>query len=288
MTQERGAAPLLRVEDLRVTFETPRGSHAAVRGVTFDLGRERLGLVGESGCGKSTLARALLGLVPRPGRMAARRLELSGADLAALSEPQMRRLRGRRIAMILQDPRYSLNPVMTVGRQIAETWRAHFPGTAAEAERRTLAMLESVGFRDPARVARAFPHELSGGEGQRAMIAAMLIAEPEVLIADEPTSALDVTLRNQVLGVLDDLVTRRGMGLLFISHDLGLVASFCDRVLVMYAGRIVETIAAADIANARHPYTRGLMNARPRLEGTAGELPVVPRDPAWLATDRGP
>jgi len=288
MTPARESGPLVRVEDLRVRFPGPRGLTEAVRGVGFELGRERLGLVGESGSGKSTVARALLRLVPRPGVVGARRLELAGTDLRAASESRMRRLRGRRVAMILQDPRFSLNPVMPVGRQIAETWLAHFRGRPAEARSRTLAMLESVGFRDPARVARAFPHELSGGEGQRAMIAMMLIAEPEVLIADEATSALDVTVRNQVLSVLDDLVRRRGMGLLFISHDLGLVASFCDRILVMYAGRILETVAASGIANARHPYTRGLLAAGPRLEDEAPVLPVMRRDPAWLGTEAAP
>jgi peptide/nickel transport system ATP-binding protein len=272
-------APLLQVADLRVTF----GQTAAVRGVSFDLGRERLGLVGESGSGKSSVARALMRLVPRGGRIAASKLEFGGQEILSLSEASMRRLRGRRIAMILQDPRFSLNPVMTIGRQIGESWRAHFRGTKAEASRRTLAMLESVGFREPERIARAYPHQLSGGEGQRAMIAMMLIGEPEMLIADEPTSALDVTVRNQVLAVLDDLVKRRGMGLLFISHDLDLVASFCDRILVMYGGRILESIEASEIAHARHPYTRGLLGAIPRIEDAGRELPVVPRDPAWLA-----
>lgn len=275
------AAPLVIADDLRVRFAGRHGAVEAVGGVSFRLGREKLGLVGESGSGKSTVGRSLLRLVPRPGTVSARRLEIAGTDILALSESEMRRLRGRRIAMILQDPRFSLNPVMRIGQQVAEIWHAHFGGTKAEAASRAVASLQSVGFRDPERIACCYPHQLSGGEGQRAMIAMMLMGEPGILIADEATSALDVTVRNQVLGVLDDLVRRRGMGLLFISHDLNLVASFCDRVLVMYGGRIIESIGCSEIASARHPYTRGLLDAQPRLDRTLSELPVVPRDPAW-------
>lgn len=278
-----GNTPLVRVEDLHVTYPGVGTATNAVRGVSFDLGREKLGLVGESGSGKSTVGRALLGMLPRPTEISARRLDVHGADLTALTEPQIRLLRGRRVAMILQDPRFSLNPVMTIGRQVAEAWHAHFRGTRAEACERTLAMLKSVGFHEPGRIHDAFPHQLSGGEGQRAMIAMMLIAEPEILIADEPTSALDVTVRNQVLGVLDELVRRRGLGLLFISHDLNLVASFCDRVMVMLGGRILETCDVSKINEARHPYTRGLLAAQPRLDVALPLLPVVPRDPAWFA-----
>ena len=275
--------PLALVDDLRVAYHGHHGVTQAVRGVSFQLGREKVGLVGESGCGKSTVGRALLRLVPHPGVVSARRIEIAGTNILALSELDMRHLRGWRIAMILQDPRFSLNPVMAVGRQIAEAWLAHFGGLKTEAIRRSLAALQSVGFREPERIARAYPHQLSGGEGQRAMIAMMLIGEPGILIADEPTSSLDVTVRNQVLAVLDDQMRRRGMGLLFISHDLNLVASFCERILVMYGGQIVENIKSAEIAQARHPYTRGLLDAQPRLDRTVLELPVVPRDPAWLA-----
>ena len=191
-------------------------------------------------------------------------------------------MRGRRMAMILQDPRQALDPVIPVGRQIMETWRTHFGGGERDAEERALDMLAACGFADAPRVFAAYPHELSGGEGQRAMIAMMLIASPELLIADEPTSALDVTVRLQVLRVLDKLVAERGMGLLFISHDLRLVASFCDRILVLYAGHILESLPARDIAHAAHPYTRALWAASPSLGTGQGRLPVMTRDPGWL------
>jgi len=273
--------PLLRVADLRVSFPGASGPIEAVRGISFDLGREKVGLVGESGSGKSTVARALLRLVPKPGIVSAQRLELDGIDLLSLSETKMRGLRGRRISMILQDPRFSLNPIMAVGAQIMESRLAHFQDSAAQAKTHALAMLDSVGIRDPARVFDAYAHELSGGEGQRVMIAMMLMAEPEVLVADEPTSALDVSLRGQVLLLLDALAANRGRGLLIISHDLGLVTAFCDRILVMYAGQIVETLRANEIANAKHPYTQALWAARPSLDKPVAVLPTVSRDPAW-------
>lgn len=282
-----GAAPLLAVEDLRVRFPGLGGAVHAVRGVSFTLAREKLGIVGESGSGKSTLGRAILGLVPPPGEVAARRLAFLGTDLLRLSEREMRALRGGRVSMILQDPRFSLNPVMPVGEQIAEAWRAHTGASRDEARGRALSMLAAVHIRDPERVFKAYAHELSGGMGQRAMIAMMVITEPDLLIADEPTSALDVTVRSQVLSILDELVSARGMGLIFISHDLGLVASFCDRVLVMYGGRIVESCAAARLHAAAHPYTRGLLAAQPGLASPSGPLPVLRRDPAWLAAPDG-
>lgn len=275
-------SPLLTVDGLHVHYPGVRGLTHAVRGIGFTLGREKLGIVGESGCGKSTTGRALLRLVPPPGRVTARRLDLLGTDLLRAPDREVRNLRGRRISMILQDPRFSLNPVMPVGRQIAEAWRAHTDASLAEARARALAMLETVRIHDPERVYHAYPHELSGGMGQRVMIAMMVITEPDLLIADEPTSALDVTVRLQILAILDELVAQRGMGLVFISHDLGLVASFCDRVLVMYAGRVVEECAAGALEEARHPYTRGLLAARPRIGGDGGPLPVLRRDPAWL------
>ncbi len=183
--------------------------------------------------------------------------------------------------MILQDPKYSLNPVMTIGRQIVETLRTHEKVGQAEARKRALAMLEAVQIRDAARVYDLYPHEVSGGMGQRAMIAMMLVAGPELLIADEPTSALDVTVQLEVLGILDRLVRERGMGLIFISHDLRLVSSFCDRVIVMYAGRIVEELAASELGRAQHPYTQGLLDCMPRIGADRHPLPVLERKPEW-------
>jgi len=274
--------PLLEVDDLHVRFATPRGLVHAVRGVSFAVGREKVGIVGESGSGKSMTGRSILRITPRNAKVTAARIALGGEDLLAASERRMRGIRGRRISMILQDPKFSLNPVMRVGDQVAESFLVHHEASKAEARERTLDMLAQVRIRDPRRVYGLYPHEVSGGMGQRIMIAMMLIPDPAFLIADEPTSALDVTVRTQVLAILDDLVSRRGLGLLFISHDLNLVSSFCDRVLVMYAGRIVEECAASELANARHPYTRGLLDAMPRLEAPRERLAVLARDPAWM------
>jgi peptide/nickel transport system ATP-binding protein len=272
---------LLRVRNLRVVYPGESSDVRAVRNITFTLGRERLGIVGESGSGKSTTGRAIMGLVPQPGRVEADELRLGDVDLLRLSERGFRKLRGKRIAMVLQDPKYSLDPVMAVGPQIAETHRTHFASTAKEAKEAALEMLEAVRIHDPERVYALFPHQVSGGMGQRVMIAMMLIAGPDLLIADEPTSALDATVQQQVLAIMDDLVRRRGMGLILISHNLHLVSSFCDRVLVMYAGQIVETCAASRLAAARHPYTRGLLAALPELGKRRRELPQLQRDPAW-------
>jgi len=274
--------PLLEVDDLRVSFATPTGPFHAVRGVSFTLGRERLGIVGESGSGKSLTGRAIMRLLPASARLSAKRLAFDGTDLLAAAPRVLRGLRGARISLVLQDPKYSLNPVMTVGAQIAEAARIHGGVSAAEAKRKALAMLEAVRIRDPERVYRLHPHEVSGGMGQRIMIAMMLAPEPDLLIADEPTSALDVTVQMQVLAILDDLVRQRGMGLIFISHDLDLVASFCDRVLVMYAGRVMEEVSARNLGAATHPYTRGLLSSLPRLDDARTELPTLTRDPAWL------
>jgi peptide/nickel transport system ATP-binding protein len=277
-----GTQPLLDVADLRVDFATPKGVVQAVRGVSFTLGREKLGVVGESGSGKSVTGRAILKLVRPPGRITAKRLSFDGIDLMTRSERDMRDIRGRRITMVMQDPKFSLNPVMTVGTQIAEAYRLH-GRDPAEAKVRALEMLEAVRIRDPERVYRAYPHEVSGGMGQRIMIAMMLIPDPDLLIADEPTSALDVTVQLQVLAILDDLVTQRGMGLIFISHDLNLVASFCDRVLIMYGGRVMEVCDAKRLNEAKHPYTRGLLDCLPSIgKGSDADLAVLRRDPAWL------
>ena len=276
------AGPLLTIEDLWVRFHTPTRLVEAVRGVSFSVGREKVGIVGESGSGKTMTGRAVLRLVRPPGEVHARRMEFAGIDLLAADERQMRDIRGNRISMVMQDPKFSLNPVMKVGRQIAEAYRVHTGATAGEARSRALEMLATVKIRDPERVYRLHPHEVSGGMGQRIMIAMMLIPDPDLMIADEPTSALDVTVRLQVLAILDDLVTQRGMGLIFISHDLNLVAAFCDRVIIMYAGRIVETCRAAELDRAQHPYTRGLLASLPRIDRPARELSVLEREASWL------
>jgi peptide/nickel transport system ATP-binding protein len=273
---------LLTVEELDVTYPGRTGVTQAVRRASFTLGRERLGVVGESGSGKTTMGRALLGLLPRDATVAAKTMSYEGIDLRALNDRQWQELRGRRISMVMQDPKYSLNPVKTVGKQIGETCLLHLKTGQKDAERRTLAMLEAVQIRDPELVYRLYPHQLSGGMGQRVMIAMMLIAEPDLLIADEPTSALDVTVQNEVLRILDDLVRERGMGLIMISHNLTMVSSFCDRVLIMYAGRIVEECAASNLQNAQHPYTRALVAATPSLDAARSELATVVRDPEWL------
>ena len=276
---------LLSVQDLWVRFPVRREGQSAmfgaVRGISFELGRERLGIVGESGSGKSMTGRAILRLIRPPGVIEATRVALGGTDLLKLSERQMRAVRGQRISMILQDPKFSLNPVMTVGEQIMEAYRLHNRASRAVAREKALAMLDSVAIRDPERVFRAYPHEMSGGMGQRIMIAMMIIPGPQILIADEPTSALDVSVQGDVLRIMDRLVTERGMGLIFISHDLNLVSSFCDRVLIMYAGRVVETCRASELHQATHPYTRGLLGSLPRLDHPTARLQVLQRDPAW-------
>ncbi len=272
---------LLEVKNLHVTFDTEAGPVEAVRGVSFSLDRERLGIVGESGSGKTMTGRSVLRLIRPPGRIAADRMAFDGVDLTALSERGMRALRGRRIAMVMQDPKYSLNPVMRIGEQLTEGLRLRDGMGRKAARRKAIEALEAVRIRDPERVFDAYPHELSGGMGQRVMIAMMLIPEPDLLIADEPTSALDVTVQAEVLKILDDLVRERGMGLLFISHDLKLVSRFCDRVLVMYLGRVVEEVEASRLHEARHPYTRGLLNCLPRIGGDRGDLPTLTRDASW-------
>lgn len=276
-------SPLLTVDNLRVSFPTRTGLVEAVRGVSFTLGRERLGIVGESGSGKSQTGRAIMGLTPPAAKITADTLRFGDIDLLSASARQRRSIRGKRIAMILQDPKYSLNPVMTIGRQIVETLKTHERVGSTEAKKRALDMLEAVQIRDPERVFDLYPHEVSGGMGQRVMIAMMLVCGPELLIADEPTSALDVTVQLEVLGILDKLVRDRGMGLVFISHDLRLVSSFCDRVLVMYAGRVVEELQAARLHEAQHPYTRGLLNCLPKIGDHRHPLPVLDRKPEWRA-----
>ena len=272
---------LLDVQNLWVRFPSRQGVFDAVRGLSFSLGRERLGIVGESGSGKSMTGRAILRLILPPGIMEADHITLEGDNLLAKSEKAMRQVRGNRISMVMQDPKFSLNPVTTIGDQIIEACRLHSKANRQEAHRRALEMLEAVSIRNPERVMRAYPHEMSGGMGQRIMIAMMLVPNPKILIADEPTSALDVSVQRQVLDIMDGLVAERGMGLIFISHDLNLVADFCDRVLIMYAGRIVEVCQADKLHDAQHPYTQGLLNSLPRLNQPRPRLDVLQRDPAW-------
>ena len=270
-------APLLDVKDLRVRFPTATGPAEVVRGISFTLGRERLGIVGESGSGKSMTGRSILRLIRPPGVVTAQRLHFEGSDLLAASEREMRRIRGARISMVMQDPKFSLNPVMTVGAQIGEALAVHERLPRRQIRQRVLDMLEAVQIRDPERVFGLYPHEVSGGMGQRVMIAMMLIPEPAILIADEPTSALDVSVQGEVLKLMNDLITRKGMGLIFISHDLHLVSAFCDRILVMFRGEVVEECKAGELDKATHPYTRGLIASVPRLDEDRAELPVLDR-----------
>lgn len=275
--------PLLAVDNLRVSFPTHAGRVEVVKGISFTLGRERLGIVGESGSGKSMTGRSILKLVRKPGLVTADRLEFDGIDILSRSERQMRAIRGARISMVMQDPKFSLNPVMTVGEQIAEALVTHQKLGRTAVRRRLLDMLEAVRIDDPERVAGLYPHEVSGGMGQRIMIAMMLIPEPELLIADEPTSALDVSVQRQVLDIIDELVRDKGMGLMLISHDLNLVSHYCDRILVMNAGRVVEECAAGQLSAAQHPYTRGLLAAMPTIDEARAELPVLDRS-QWAGT----
>jgi peptide/nickel transport system ATP-binding protein len=282
--------PLCEIEDLRIAFRTYDGTlNEAVRGLSLTLSKgERLGIVGESGSGKSLTGRALLGLLPPVAHCAAKRLRFDGNDLLNMRLDTRRRLCGRQMGMILQDPKYSLNPVMTVAQQMREAFALHDPEFNRRAMReKIIAALEAVHIRNPARVADSYPHELSGGMGQRVMIAMMVSTGPRLLIADEPTSALDVLVSMQVLAVLDEMIAKHDTGLIFISHDLPLVMSFCDRVVVMYAGRVVETCAARDLVHAQHPYTRGLLAANPPIANPPAELPVLSRDPAWLGDTQG-
>jgi len=275
------STPILSVKNMSVQFPTLSGVVNAVKNVSFDVGREKVGIIGESGSGKSTTGRAIMRLQPSNACVVADEIRFEDVDLQTASEADMRAIRGRRISMILQDPKYSLNPVMTVGEQIAETVILHERLGKKAARERTLAMLERVNIRDPQRVFNLYPHEVSGGMGQRIMISMMLISSPSLIIADEPTSALDVTVRQQVLSILDDLIKERNIGLVFISHDLNLVKSFCDRVIIMYAGRIVETLEAAKLDEATHPYTRGLLEALPSLDHPRDRLEVLKRQASW-------
>jgi len=277
-------APLLIVDRLRTVFRLPDGREAAaVDDVSFHLNRgETLGLVGESGSGKSVTALSIIGLVMPPGRISSGRIVFDGRDLVPLGEDEMRRVRGRRIGFVFQEPMIALNPVYTIGFQIAETLMVHDLARGAAGKRRTLELLDAVRIPDPARRAKEYPHQLSGGLRQRAMMALALAAEPSLLIADEPTTALDVTVQAEVLDLLRDLRKQFGLSVLLITHDLGVVAEMADRVAVMYCGRIVEQAPVADLfAEPKHPYTRGLIASIPggqagaRLVAIPGTVPAL-------------
>jgi oligopeptide/dipeptide ABC transporter ATP-binding protein len=285
-------APLLSVEDLRTVFALPNGREvAAVTDVSLTLRRgETLGLVGESGSGKSVTALSILRLVMPPGRIAAGRVFFEDRDLLELDEPVLRTIRGRRIGFVFQEPMVALNPVYTIGQQIAETLAVHGLARGAAARARAIEWLEAARVPDPARRAAEYPHQLSGGLRQRAMIALALCAEPSLVIADEPTTALDVTVQAEILDLLRDLRSRLGLALLLITHDLGVVAEMADRVAVMYGGRIVEEGPVADVFKTpAHPYTRGLLACLPdatqgrRLIAITGTVPSLGQFPAGCA-----
>jgi oligopeptide transport system ATP-binding protein len=276
--------PLLSVEDLRVQFWTRRGTVHAVNGISFDIAAgETLGIVGESGCGKSVTSLALMGILPRAGRVTGGTAMFGGRDLLRLSDDQLRKIRGREIAMIFQDPMTSLNPVLTIGRQIREPLETHFDMDKAEANKRAAELIDQVGIPSAKARIKDYPHQFSGGMRQRAMIAMALACEPKLLIADEPTTALDVTIQAQILNLLHELVSQRDTALILITHDLGVVAGHCERVNVMYGGMFMETGSADQLfGRPRHPYTLGLLQSIPRLDAMRKErlhpIPGAPRD----------
>jgi oligopeptide/dipeptide ABC transporter ATP-binding protein len=260
------------VEGLKVQFRTNRGIVHAVNGISFSISAgETLGIVGESGCGKSVTSLALLGILPRAGSVTGGTARFAGTDLLSLSDRGMRRIRGREIAMIFQDPMTSLNPVLTVGRQIREALETHFGMNRKTAEARAAELLDQVGIPSAKSRLSDYPHQFSGGMRQRAMIAMALACEPKLLIADEPTTALDVTIQAQILDVLRSLVAERDTALILITHDLGVVAGMCERINVMYAGLFMESGSAEQVFDTpRHPYTLGLLQSVPRLDAPRG------------------
>jgi peptide/nickel transport system ATP-binding protein len=290
--------PLLEIENLRVRLRTNRGLVDVVRGVNFTLARsETVGLIGESGSGKSMTAMALMGLLP-DGAEVSGSIRLDGRELVALADPEYCKLRGNRIGMIFQEPLTALNPMHTIGHQVAEPLLRHTGCSAADARKQAIALLDRVGLPDPARRVDAYPHQFSGGQRQRITIAMALACQPDLLIADEPTTALDVTIQGQILDLIADLVAERGMSMLLISHDLGVIAENVEKMMVMYGGTVVEDGATAEVfARMGHPYTQGLLRARPRLgaaRGTrlrtiAGTVPELADLPAGCPfTDRCP
>jgi peptide/nickel transport system ATP-binding protein len=289
-TAVAAAAPLLAVRDLSIAFRGPQGEVQATRGIDFSLQPgERVGIVGESGCGKTVTGLSILGLLPARSSRVTGRIVFEGRDLLTLSPREMRAIRGARIGMIFQEPMSALDPVFTVGEQIAESLRTHRGFSRRQAREQAIQALDAVGIPLPQRRVDEYPHQLSGGMRQRAMIAMALACEPRLLIADEPTTALDVTIQAQIIRLLVDLSRRSGTALLFITHDLGVVAETCDRLLTMYAGEVVEDARVDDaLVRPRHPYTSGLLRSIPRLSPRKSVLPSVPgRVPALTAMPVG-
>ncbi|MGZ5032755.1 MAG: ABC transporter ATP-binding protein [Usitatibacter sp.] len=284
-------APLLEVEDLRTHFFTRDGVVRAVDGVSFAIQPgETLALVGESGCGKSVTSLSIMRLIASPpGRVVSGAVRFDGRDLLRLSEPEMRKVRGNEISMIFQEPMTSLNPVLTIGRQIAETLVLHRGMGRTAARARAVELLRLVHISEPARRAREYPHQMSGGMRQRVMIAMALACDPKLLIADEPTTALDVTIQAQILDLMRELQAKTGTAILLITHDLGVVAEMAQRVVVMYAGRKVEEAPVGELfARPRHPYTRGLMNSMPRLGAGHGARERLQEIPGMVPSLREP
>ena len=282
---------LLDIQDLSVRFRTPEGVVRAVDGIAYDVAPgESVAIVGESGSGKSVSALAVMGLVPNPPGQVAGRVLFEGRDLLTLDEEALRRVRGGRIGMIFQEPMTSLNPVLSIGTQLRETMEQHLGLTRVQAEARAIDLLGMVGIAEPKRRLKQYPHHFSGGMRQRVMIAMAVSCEPRLVIADEPTTALDVTIQAQILDLMADLSSRLGAALVLITHNLGIVARYTARVHVMYAGRLVESAATADLfARPRHPYTRGLLASVPRLDKPRGErlVPIEGQPPDLARLDGG-
>lgn len=268
---------ILKVRDLKVVFNTDEGTVRAVNGITFSLEKgETLGIVGESGSGKTVTALSILRILPQPqGKIISGEINFRGMDLLTLSESEMRKIRGRRISMIFQEPASALNPVLTIGEQISETIRTHFKVSRNESTERAIQALREVGFPSPEKGIHSYPHQLSGGMKQRAMIAIALSCNPEILIADEPTTALDVTIQAQIMDLLAKLREKMGMSMILITHDLGLVAENCQRIIIMYAGRIMEMASVSVLfSNPLHPYTKALLQSVPSLDGSRIIKPI--------------
>ncbi len=268
---------LLEVSNLHVTFHTPTGDAFALRGVDFSVGAgEIVGMVGETGCGKSVTGRAIMRLIDPPGEIAQGSIRFDGREVTTFDQAALRALRGRDVAMIFQNPGAALNPLFTIGQQIAAVMRQHGTARGAALRQRTMALLADVGLPDPARVEKMYPHQLSGGMQQRAMIAIALSSEPKLLIADEPTTALDVTIQSQILDLLLELRKTRGISIILITHDLGIVAETCDRVVVLYAGKVAETGSVRQLFSApAHPYTQALLRALPYQQTRKEPLRVI-------------